>query len=172
MTIEPLGQGIRSQSPHLYNPTIQIKYETNNFYNNVPMNSTLNQDVGAGQHMGSPKNRAANIMIDGSLFRGMDSGLMSPQPGRYGNEMPSNSNFARAFSPTPDSANLNVKQPERNRKRKSNSHKMKEEQKQVLQAAAKALANTKPTKFKPKTNTSKVLKKSQIAKLASPIVNK
>lgn len=78
-TIEPLSQGIRSQSPHLYNPMIQIKYETNNYYQPMPHSPNYN-DMNTTQHLGrSPK--ASNVVIDGSIFKNNNTGFMSPQPG-------------------------------------------------------------------------------------------
>jgi hypothetical protein len=75
--IDSISQAIRSQSPHLYNPTIQIKYETNNYYQpmvNSPNRNDHNQNQ---QTCKSPK--ASNNVIDGSIFNKNATGFMSPK---------------------------------------------------------------------------------------------
>lgn len=58
---------------------IQIKYETNNYYQQMP-HSPNYKDMNNGQHPGrSPK--ASNVVIDGSVFKNNNTGFMSPQPG-------------------------------------------------------------------------------------------
>lgn len=128
MTIDPISVGLRSQSPNIYSPMIQIKYETNNHYNVTSamphqVNSpTYNQEFNSfHQAFEQPVPKMPNVMIDGSFLNRTNNGFMSPQnmDARTIHNFPQPT-MGRVASPVP--TNL----PSRAQKRKkSNTFKMK-----------------------------------------------
>lgn len=75
-TIDPIN-GMRSQSPSLYNPMIQIKYETNNYYPPIPSHvSGYNDNGGNTTFIQNTKVKNTTLIPDGP------HGMLSPQPER------------------------------------------------------------------------------------------
>lgn len=134
-TIDPMSHDVRSQSPNLINPMIQIKYETNNYYPQVPHSPSINNELSTlSPYMNSPKtNQTSNILIDGSVFHERNNGLMSPQHSKKKSVVVDfyNNNVERVASPVPAINKINFvnKVPLITRnKKKSNTFKLKKDQ--------------------------------------------
>lgn len=130
-TVEPMSQEIRPQSPHIYNPMIQIKYETNNYYPNLPKSPQYTNDQSTTNHIKSPKINNSNFMTDGSMYQNRNQGCTSPQPMEKDRYNFYSENKERYANPGPTLNKINfVNQTSlfiRNKK-KSNTFKLREDQ--------------------------------------------
>ena len=131
-TVEPMGQEIRSQSPNLYNPMIQIKYETNNYYPQMAKSpQPANEHSTINQLINNPKMENSNLKNNETMFQDRNHGIRSPQPVERNEYDFYPDKMERVGSPRPTVNNVNFvnKIPlfQRNKK-KSNTFQLKKDQ--------------------------------------------
>jgi len=186
MTIEA---GLRSQSPHLYSPMIQIKYETNNHFTNgikifkllivyqQPKSPQNNPRMATFQQFTSnQQDPAPNLGIYVNRKDPNVSGFMSP-PAPVQRNMNDQffTNMMRVASPS----NQNYKIPERKERRRSNSNKMKNNAWRGDAVKSPKQAKLKNPKLgkgianqKMKIRTSSIFKKQNVSHIKPNAANK